>query len=73
MVISQLITSVMRQTAALKTCTKCIHLRKKLKIQWPNAFILKLGKIITEQYVKSERFLPGKNGKKNVCLTGLYN
>jgi hypothetical protein len=73
MVISQLITTVMCRTAALKTCTKFIHLPIKLKVQWPNSFILKLGQIITQQYVKSAQLLPGKNGKKNVRLTGLCN
>jgi hypothetical protein len=38
----------------------------KIKSTVANAFILKLGKIITEQYAKSEQFFPGKNGKKNV-------
>jgi hypothetical protein len=66
MVISQSITPVIRQTTALKACIKFIHLPTKLRIQWQNAFILKLGKIITDQCVKSEQFLRGKNGKKNV-------
>ena len=67
------ITSFMCLTTVLETGVKFISLPITRKILWPKCLCFEIWKkVITQQYIKSEPFLLGKNGKKWLSYQIMY-